>query len=213
MITTLVWPCSLFPDYLYDNCLPGKGVRSGLFCYYVLSGDSFSQLDTFCRNITGRLAWFQSSQEFQAVVNETSNSFEDTERNDYFFTGGWCQKIALNKVYRKFSYTKHQWWLMWHQMWVVVNFFSGYDAPTLQAKWADGSLFNPNDFNNMRLLNSMDLCYSESDPYDMTCCDTSLNEKHQTLCKVPGKNGSLYEMWCKNVLHRLEIIRSCVLFS
>ena len=74
-------------DYLYDNCEPGKGVRSALYCYYTVNGNYFSDLDTFCRNITGRLAWFQSTQEFKAVVDETSITFEDNERNSYFFTG------------------------------------------------------------------------------------------------------------------------------
>ena len=83
-------------DYVYDNCEDGKGVRFGLYCHYTMIGDYFSEQDSFCRDIDGRLSWFDSSKEYEVVINETIYQFSDEERNGHFYTG----KCIFNAFFR-----------------------------------------------------------------------------------------------------------------
>ena len=74
-------------DYVYDNCEAGKGVRFGLFCHYLIGGNYFSDLKSFCNDINGQLGWFESTQEYEEVINETSYHLSDDGRNGHFYTG------------------------------------------------------------------------------------------------------------------------------
>ena len=78
----------MLPDYIYDNCEGGQVVRFGAYCYVVLLGNYFSELTSFCADeLNGRLAWFDSTQEYETVVPETESIFEATDRNAFFYTG------------------------------------------------------------------------------------------------------------------------------
>ena len=74
-------------DYIYDNCDDARLVEFGWYCYRMISADFYWELTPLCSNLGGQLAWFDSTQEYEEVIRETVAQFQDTDRNQYFYTG------------------------------------------------------------------------------------------------------------------------------